>query len=347
MIEPGFTLANAHNCLGIDFWHTKALPEHGIPSIRLSDGPNGVRGTRFFNGVKAACFPCGTGLGATFNLPLLREAGEKMGDEAKAKGAHVILGPTINMQRAPVGGRGFESLSEDPVLAGLGAAAIVNGIQSTDIQATIKHFVCNDQEHKRNAVQAIVTDRALRELYALPFQLVVRDSRPGAFMTAYNGVNGTYCSESPELLDKILRKEWGWEGIVMSDWYGTYSTTEAANAGLDLEMPGPTRFRGEALKFNVSTDKVWQYVLDERAKAMLKFIKKCAASGIPENAEEKALDTPETAALLRKIGGESLVLLKNKGGILPLRKDKKVSNVPKKKKIWLLAPSTLKLRMGL
>ncbi|OHW99425.1 beta-glucosidase [Colletotrichum incanum] len=308
---------------GIDFWHTKALPKHNIPSIRLSDGPNGVRGTKFFNGIKAACFPCGTALGATFNTELLEEAGKKMGEEAKLKGAHCILGPTINMQRSPLGGRGFESIGEDPVLAGLGSAAIVRGIESTGIQATPKHFVCNDQEHRRNAVQSIVTERALREIYALPFQLTFRDSTPGALMTAYNGVNGTYCSENPDLLDKLVRKEWGWDGMIMSDWYGTYSTTEAANAGLDLEMPGPPRFRGEPLKFNVSTDKVRQHVLDERARAMLKFIKKAAATGIPEGAPEKTGDTPETAELLRRIGGESIVLLKNDDNVLPLKKDKK------------------------
>ncbi|KAK3684727.1 glycosyl hydrolase family 3 N terminal domain-containing protein [Podospora appendiculata] len=309
---------------GIDFWHTKALPEHGIPSLRLSDGPNGVRGTKFFEGIKAACFPCGTALGATFNQPLLEEAGRKMGAEAKAKGAHVILGPTINMQRSPLGGRGFESLGEDPVLAGLGAAALVRGIQSTGIQATVKHFVCNDLEDKRNAVQAIVTERALREIYALPFQLAVRDAQPGAFMTAYNGVNGTYCSENSKLLDGMLRKEWGWDGMVMSDWYGTYSTTQAANAGLDLEMPGPPKFRGDLLKFNASTAKVAPHVLDERARAMLKFIKKCAASGVPEHAPETTVEnTPETAELLRRIGVESIVLLKNENDFLPLKKDKK------------------------
>ncbi|KAI1136251.1 glycoside hydrolase family 3 protein [Hypoxylon sp. FL0543] len=308
---------------GIDFWHTKALPEHGIPSLRLSDGPNGVRGTKFFNGVKAACFPCGTALGATFNQELLEEAGKKMGEEAKVKGAHAILGPTINMQRGPLGGRGFESLGEDPFLAGLGAAALVRGIQSTGVQATIKHFVCNDHEHKRNAVQAIITERALREIYALPFQLVVRDSNPASFMTGYNGVNGTYCSENPKLLDKMLRGEWGWDGMIMSDWYGTYSTTEAALAGLDLEMPGPPRFRGEPLKFNVATDKVRTHILDQRVKAMLEFVKKCAASGVKENAPEGVADTPETRELLRRIGNEGIVLLKNEKNILPLKKDKK------------------------
>ncbi|KAI0120931.1 glycosyl hydrolase family 3 N terminal domain-containing protein [Xylariales sp. AK1849] len=307
---------------GIDMWHTKPLHQHGIPSVRTSDGPNGVRGTKFFNGIKAACFPCGTGLGATFNLELLEEAGRLMGEEARVKGVHAILGPTINMQRSPLGGRGFESLGEDPFLAGLGASALIKGIQSKGVQATIKHFVANDHEHKRNAVQSIMTERTLREIYALPFQLVAKESQPGAFMTGYNGLNGTYCSENMTLLDKLLRGEWGWNGLVMSDWWGTYSTTEAALAGLDLEMPGPTRFRGEMLKFNAQTDKVREHVIDERARTVLEFVRKCYASGIEENAEEGTLDTPETAEVLRRIGNEGIVLLKNDGDILPFKKDK-------------------------
>lgn len=310
---------------GIDFWHTKAFPEHGVPSLRLSDGPNGVRGTKFFNGTKAACFPCGTALASTFNLELLREAGRLMGEEAKLKGAHAILGPTINMQRSPLGGRGFESLSEDPMLSGLGAAALVSGIQSTGVQATLKHFVCNDHEHKRNGVMVIITERALREIYVLPFQIAVRDARPGAFMTAYNGVNGKWCSEDKELLDGMLRGEWGWDGLVMSDWAGTYTTTEAALAGLDFEMPGPPRFRGELLKFMVHTNKVREHVVDERARNVLNFIKRCSASGIGENATEKEADTPETAKLLRQLAAEGAVLLRNEKETLPLKKDEKVS----------------------
>ncbi|PCD22024.1 hypothetical protein AU210_015826 [Fusarium oxysporum f. sp. radicis-cucumerinum] len=308
---------------GLDYWHTRPLPKHGIPSIRLSDGPNGVRGIKFFDGVKAACFPCGTALGATFNTPLLEEAGRKMGEETKLKGAHCLLSPAINMQRAPVGGRGFESIGEDPVLAGLGAAALCRGIESTGVLSTPKHWICNDQEHRRNAVLSIVTERALREIYALPFQLTMRDSDPGAIMTGYNGLNDAYCSENRDILDTLLRKEWGWKGMIMSDWYGTYSTNDAINAGLDLEMPGPSRFRGDLLKFNVATDKVNEHTIDERARPILNFIKKAMALGIPENAPEMTGDTPETAELLRRIGGETLVLLKNDNNVLPLKRDKK------------------------
>jgi beta-glucosidase len=148
----------------------------------------------------------------------LQEAGNLMGKEAIAKGVHVLLGPTVNMQRSPLGGRGFESFSEDPVLCGNCAAAVVSGIQQTEVVATIKHFVANDQEHQRMAVDTIVTERALREIYLLPFQIAVRDSSPGAFMTSYNKVNGTHVSENTKFLQGILRGEWGWDGTVISDW---------------------------------------------------------------------------------------------------------------------------------
>lgn len=141
-----------------------------------------------------------------------------MGKEAVAKGVHVLLGPTVNMQRSPLGGRAFESFSEDPVLAGSCAAAIINGIQENGVIATVKHFVANDQEHQRMAVDALITDRALREIYLLPFQIAVKDSRPAAFMSSYNKVNGTHVSEDPKILKDILRGEWGWEGMIMSDW---------------------------------------------------------------------------------------------------------------------------------
>ena len=154
----------------------------------MTDGPNGARGPKFFNGEPGACFPCGTALGALWDVELLVEAGKLMGEETKAKGSHILLGPTVNMQRSPLSGRGFESLSEDPVLAGKAAGSIINGIQETGVAATIKHFVCNDQEHERLAYNAIVTERALREIYLMPFQIAIRDSSPAAVMTAYNKV---------------------------------------------------------------------------------------------------------------------------------------------------------------
>lgn len=185
----------------------------------MSDGPNGVRGTRFFNGIPAACLPCATALGATWDTELLTEVGRLIGDEAIAKGSHVVLAPTINIQRSPLGGRGFESFSEDGVLSGTLAGYYCKGMQETGVGATLKHFVCNDQEHERLAVDSIVTQRAMREIYLLPFQLAMRICPTACVMTAYNKVNGTHASENREIISDILRKEWGWDGLVVSDWY--------------------------------------------------------------------------------------------------------------------------------
>ncbi|KAL1634406.1 beta-glucosidase [Diplodia intermedia] len=300
---------------GIDFWHTKPIPRLSIPSIRTSDGPNGVRGTRFFNGVPAACFPCGTALAATWDTPLIHAGGALMGREAIAKGAHVILGPTTNMQRSPLGGRGFESFSEDPYLAGAMSAATVNGIQSTGVAATIKHF----------AVDSIVTKRALREIYLAPFQIAQRDAKPAAYMTAYNRVNGVHMSDNREILQGILRDEWGFDGLVMSDWFGTYTSADSVNAGLDLEMPGPPRVRGKQTLIDHSVRKIADQTIDARVRNVLRLINAVDPLGIPENAPETTIDTPETAAALRRVGAASIVLMKNDNDVLPFRKDRSLA----------------------
>jgi beta-glucosidase len=176
-----------------------------------------VRGKRFFNGTPAACLPCATALGATFDSDLLKQLGTFLGQEAKSKGAHVLLGPTINIQRSPLGGRGFESFSEDPYLSGILAGEYCNGVKDEDIVPTLKHFVCNDQEHERMAVDSILTERALREIYLMPFMIAVKNSNPGAIMTAYNKINGIHASENQRILN-VLRKDWKWSGLIMSDW---------------------------------------------------------------------------------------------------------------------------------
>ncbi|KAJ5406376.1 hypothetical protein N7465_007660 [Penicillium sp. CMV-2018d] len=306
---------------GHDFWHTESIPRLNIPALRMSDGPNGVRGTRFFNGIPAACFPCATALGATWDTELLSEVGALMGEEAIAKGTHIVLGPTINTQRSPLGGRGFESFSEDGVLSGTLAGHFCKAMQDKGVAATLKHFVCNDQEHERLAVNSILTNRALREIYLMPFQLAMRICRSQCVMTAYNKVNGTHVSENKAIIDDILRKEWGWEGLVMSDWFGTYSTSDAIIAGLDIEMPGKTRWRGGALAHAVSSNKVAQYQLDERVRNILNLVNWVEPLGIPEGAPEKALNRPEDQALMRRAAAESVVLIKNEGDILPLKKD--------------------------
>jgi len=311
--------------------------------VRVTDGPNGARGTQFFAGVPAACLPCGTALGATWDQSLLEEAGVLIGKECKAKGAHCWLGPTVNMQRSPLGGRGFESFSEDPFLSGKIAGSYINGAQSTGVVSTLKHWVANDQEHERMAVDVRITERALREIYMMPFQIAVKDANPGSIMTAYNRINGVHVSENKIYLENVLREEWGWKGMIMSDWYanfserktclskslsnesfqfrfGTYSTSGALNAGLDLEMPGETRWRGTIADLAVSSRKVTSKTIDDRARKVLEFVKRCVQIEGVSPIEGKR-DTAEDRALNRKIMANSVVLLKNDSKMLPIPQD--------------------------
>ncbi|OJJ02311.1 hypothetical protein ASPVEDRAFT_41806 [Aspergillus versicolor CBS 583.65] len=302
---------------GIDFWHTHPIPEFNVPSVRVTDGPNGIRGTKFFAGVPAACLPCGTALGAVWDRELLQRAGELLGDECIAKGAHCWLGPTVNMQRSPLGGRGFESFSEDPYLAGVSAASMIVGCESKGIIATVKHFVGNDQEHERRAVDVIVTPRALREIYLRPFQIVARDASPGALMTSYNKINGKHVVEDKKMYD-LIRKEWEWDPLVISDWYGTYTTIDSTNAGLDLEMPGVSRYRGKYIESAIQARLIKSSTLDARARKVLEFVQRASRTKVSE--VEKGRDYAEDRALMRTLCSNSTVLLKNEGSILPLPK---------------------------
>ncbi|KAJ5598367.1 hypothetical protein N7537_008451 [Penicillium hordei] len=309
---------------GIDFWHTYPIPEFNVPSIRATDGPNGIRGTKFFAGIPAACLPCGTALGATWDRDLIYQAGELLGDECIAKGAHCWLGPTINMQRAPLGGRGFESFAEDPHLSGILAKSIILGCERKGVISTVKHFVGNDQEHERRAVDVLVTQRALREIYIRPFQIVARDAKPGALMTSYNKINGKHVVEDECMLN-LIRDEWKWNPLVMSDWYGTYTTIDSMNAGLDLEMPGVSRYRGKFIESAVQARLIKQSTIDARARKVLEFVKQ--ASQVQVSEVERGRDLPEDRALNRKLCANSIVLLKNEG-ILPLPGDiKKIALV--------------------
>ncbi|KAJ4479221.1 glycoside hydrolase family 3 protein [Lentinula aciculospora] len=304
---------------GLGWWHTEPVEEQGIPSMRMSDGPNGVRGTRFFNGVPSSCFPSSTGLGASFDVDLAYKVGVALGEECRAKGCHILLGPTVNTQRSPLGGRSFESFAEDPTLNGLIAAAYINGVQSKGVSATIKHYVANDQEFE--------SERALREIYLKPFQLALKHSNPWALMSSYNRVNGVHVSESSWLLDDILRKEWGFKGLIMSDWIGVYSTAESIKAGVDLEMPGPTVMRGKAVERSLAAQKLFISDIDDRARKVLELLQKAYASGIPFNAPEEGIDTPKLRQLLRESAADSIVLLKNEKNILPLTSESKVKTI--------------------
>ncbi|KAI8661814.1 PA14 domain-containing protein [Fusarium keratoplasticum] len=330
---------------GIDFWHTASIPRLNIPKLRMSDGPNGVRGTKFFDSVPAACLPCGTALGATWNKELMKEAGDLIARECHAKSAHVWLGPTVNIQRSPLGGRGFESFSEDPLLSGIMAGAIISSVQKGGIASSLKHFVANDMEHERTLVDCRISQRALREIYLLPFQLAIRDANPWALMTAYNRVNGLHMCENSEILQDIVRREWNYDGCILSDWFGTYSTVEAINAGLDLEMPGPTEWRGKKVSTAMSVGKISNETISQRASSVLKLIERCSKAGIPESGPEICLDSTSDRDVLRRLGSESMVLLKNDRNILPLDSSKSVAVIgPNLKKPFFCGGGSASLR---
>ncbi|CAE6529879.1 unnamed protein product [Rhizoctonia solani] len=321
----GLSLAEKSLLLaGAGLWSTYSVERLGIPSLRMTDGPNGVRGTKSFEGVPAACFPGATGLAASWDTSFLKSVGKAIALDCKDKGVHVLLGPTVNIQRSPLGGRGFESYSEDPHLSGLMARSFIQGLQSEGVAATIKHYVTNDSEFERMSISSEVSTRALREIYLRPFELVCRDtdSPSWAMMSAYNRVNGLHVSENKYLLNTILRKQWGWDGMIMSDWFGTYSADASVKAGLDLEMPGPPIWRGSALQRCAVSQKVRVGEIDDRVRQVLKLINKVSASGIPEDAEETGNPTEETIKLLREAAASANVLLKNDSNLLPLSQSK-------------------------
>ncbi|KAL4881058.1 glycoside hydrolase superfamily [Aspergillus karnatakaensis] len=280
-------------------FRTTALLDYGIPSIVTSDGPHGLRGARKFNRVPICLLPSATAMGATFDVELMRRVGNILVEEARSKNVHVLLAPTVCLLRSPLMGRGFEAFSEDPVLSGLIASAYINGIQERGVAACIKHYAAHDQSLNSIEDNVCMTERTLRELHLLTFQIAYRLSRPLSFMTSYNRINGVHSSEDPLLLQKILRTEWGFDGLVMSDWWDTYSTSEALNAGLDLEIPGPTQFRGKLLR-------------DCTQHAQVE----------PQH-DPSAANTPENRAIIRKVVADSIVLLKNEKQVLPLSVEKK------------------------
>jgi beta-glucosidase len=201
---------------------------------------------------------------------------------------------------------------------------MITAVQEHGIASAVKHFVCNDMEHQRTSVDCIVTPRALREIYLMPFQMAIRDADPWCLMTSYNRLNGTHMSENKDILQKIVREDWAYDGCVLSDWYGTYSTVEALDAGLDLEMPGPSAWRGHLIKSAVGVGKISATVVDKSASRVLDLVEKCSGSQVAENGPEICLDSPSDRALMRRVAAEGIVLLKNESGILPLAKNKKV-----------------------
>jgi beta-glucosidase len=306
---------------GVDLWSTASVPRLGIPSIQLTDGPNGARGTRPGPaGPTATCVPCGSALGATWDPGLVERVGALVGRDARAMGARVLLAPTVNIHRSPLAGRNFECYSEDPLLAGRVAAGFVRGAQSRGVATTVKHFVGNEAEFERYTISSEIDERALREIYLRPFELAFREGGSLGIMTSYNRVNGRWCTEQPELIAGILRDEWGFDGFIVTDWFGVTGTVASAEAGVDLEMPGPARAFGPALAAAVRAGEVAEGIVDAQVTRLLTVFDRIGALGAagPEpSGGDQRVDRPEDRALARRAATESMVLLAN-DGLLPL-----------------------------
>ncbi len=300
---------------GADMWHTVGFTGPPVPTVRMSDGPAGARGTSW-DGVRSASFPCGSALGATWDPELIREVGRALGREARSKSAHVLLAPTVNLHRTPIGGRNFECLSEDPVLTAELAVAYIEGVQAEGVAACVKHFAGNDTEFDRMTISSEIDERTLRELYLVPFEAAVRRAGVRAVMSGYNRLNGTYCSEHHWLLTEVLRDEWGFDGAVISDWFGTHSAGPSLLAGLDLEMPGPARLRGPRLQAELDAGTVTEADLDRSVRRLLALAAWTGAAA--GRTEEVTADDPATHDVIRSAAARAMVLLKNEGGRLPL-----------------------------
>ncbi|MFN8413860.1 MAG: glycoside hydrolase family 3 C-terminal domain-containing protein [Anaerolineales bacterium] len=302
---------------GADLWHSVGIPRLGIPQFKTTDGPNGARGAWGSMGTPSVATPVGIALGATWNPDLIEKVGNVLGDEVKAKGAHILLAPTVNIHRTPIAGRNFECYSEDPFLSGTMASAYIKGIQDQGVGACIKHFIANDQEFERFSMSSEVDERTLREIYLEPFRIAIRSSNPWAVMSSYNRINGVYACEYDHSLLEILKGEWNYEGIVMSDWFGTYDTGVPAG-GLDLEMPGPARWMApEVVKKALESGALTEERLNDKVRRLLLVSEKAGLFENPTLQPEKGEDKPEHRAIIRSAAQEAIVLLKN-NGILPL-----------------------------
>jgi beta-glucosidase len=323
---------------GESHWKTHAAPSADIPSLFLSDGPHGLRkqeGAQDCMGIAesrpATCFPTASALACSFDPELVERVGAAIGEEARRQGVDVVLGPGVNIKRHPLCGRNFEYFSEDPVVSGELGTAMVRGIQSRGVGACLKHFAANSQEHARMVSDSVVDERTLRELYLAPFEHVVRHARPWSVMTAYNKLNGVYCSEHEWLLREVLRGEWGFDGAVVSDWGAMSSSVASVRAGLDLCMPGPRRDHARALVEAVRSGELEEGCVNEAAshiERLARRVKACQAEGSFGPAPAPSLTDEEFyrahADLAREAAAQSAVLLKN-DGVLPLNPDAKVA----------------------
>lgn len=309
---------------GANFWHTKAIQRQGVPSIMLTDGPHGLRKQReggdhlgLGDSVAATCFPPAVGLGSSWDVDLLERVGRALGVEASIEKVAVLLGPGVNIKRSPLCGRNFEYFSEDPVVAGVLGAALVTGIQSQGVGASLKHFAANNQETDRMRASSDVDPRPLREIYLRGFQRVVEEAQPWTVMCSYNRINGVYASEDPWLLTTVLRDEWGFEGLAVSDWGAVNDRVAAIAAGMDLEMPSSNGVTDRQVVAAVEDGRLDESVVNQSATRVLDLVRRAHSSA---GSVEGPLDVDGHHALAREAAGRSIVLLKNDGAILPLAK---------------------------
>ncbi|QQM54414.1 glycoside hydrolase family 3 C-terminal domain-containing protein [Rhodococcus pyridinivorans] len=313
---------------GLDFWHTEPVARENIPSIMLTDGPHGVRKQTaegdhlgLHSSVPATCFPPAVALGCSFDPELLERVGAALGAEARALQVGVLLGPGINIKRSPLCGRNFEYLSEDPLLSGVLGAALVHGMQSQGVGASLKHFAANNQETDRMRVSADIDPRPLREIYLRAFERVVRDAQPWTVMCSYNRINGVYSSRNPWLLTDVLRGEWGFEGLVVSDWGAVDDRVASLAAGLDLEMPSTGGRTDAEIVAAVRAGTVDESVLDTAAARVIELVQKAVAASDPG----ATFDADAHHALAREVAVQSIVLLRNENDLLPLATDANIA----------------------
>lgn len=328
-------------CSGADFWHTKAIDRLNIPAAMVSDGPHGIRKQESLadhmgvaESIKAIGFPTASAMACSFDRDLLHKVGDALGEECVAEDLAVLLGPGINMKRSPICGRNFEYYSEDPVVAGELGATFVNGVQEHGVGTSLKHFAANNQEWRRMSISAEIDERTLREIYLAAFETVVKKAQPWTIMCSYNRINGVYSCENDWLLNKVLRDEWGFEGLVMTDWGAMDERVPSLKAGLDLEMPDCHGETDKLIVKAVQSGELEESVLDTAVERILTMVDKYLTARkdidpasmvhpLPSSAE-RGYDVAAHHALARTTAEQSAVLLKNED-ILPLQKDKKIA----------------------
>jgi beta-glucosidase len=305
-------------CTGASAWSTTPVERLGVPEMIVSDGPHGIRRvpdihSMTLHSLPATCFPTASCSASTWDIELMGQLGAALAEEAIALHVDVLLGPGVNMKRSPLGGRNFEYFSEDPYLAGELAVNFINGVQSKGVGTSLKHYAANNQEFQRFSISAEVDERTLREIYLPAFEKAVKEAQPWTVMCSYNKVNGVFASEHQTLLTKILKDEWGFEGLVVSDWGAVRDRVAALRGGLDLEMPGPQDRRVKAVVEAVRSSELAEATLDESVRRILRIVFKAQ-----ETPKGGAFDPDAHHRLARKIAAEGMVLLKN-DGLLPLK----------------------------